>query len=137
MCGIMGYIGRRDALPILLDGLRRLEYRGYDSAGVLHRAPRWIQRGGLEWAYRTIQDPRRWRGAATIPGALWPAGAKPPHNPGRYLGARRPPGTGRGRLAFPSGMELQRSKRIDTTTTPICGRVEAIHVRHHGLHRAA
>ena len=34
MCGIMGYVGRRDALPILLDGLRRLEYRGYDSAGV-------------------------------------------------------------------------------------------------------
>jgi glucosamine--fructose-6-phosphate aminotransferase (isomerizing) len=34
MCGIMGYIGPRDALPILIDGLRRLEYRGYDSAGV-------------------------------------------------------------------------------------------------------
>ena len=34
MCGIVGYVGRSQAAPILLDGLRRLEYRGYDSAGV-------------------------------------------------------------------------------------------------------
>src|SRR5438067_4173041 len=34
MCGIVGYVGRAQAAPILLDGLRRLEYRGYDSAGV-------------------------------------------------------------------------------------------------------
>src|SRR5690349_15284714 len=34
MCGIVGYVGRAQATPILLDGLRRLEYRGYDSAGL-------------------------------------------------------------------------------------------------------
>ena len=34
MCGIVGYVGPEQALPIVLEGLRRLEYRGYDSAGV-------------------------------------------------------------------------------------------------------
>ena len=34
MCGIVGYVGPDQALPIVLEGLRRLEYRGYDSAGV-------------------------------------------------------------------------------------------------------
>jgi len=34
MCGIVGYVGKRTAAPVLMDGLRRLEYRGYDSAGI-------------------------------------------------------------------------------------------------------
>ena len=37
MCGIVGYTGRRQAAPVLLDGLSKLEYRGYDSAGLAVR----------------------------------------------------------------------------------------------------
>jgi glucosamine--fructose-6-phosphate aminotransferase (isomerizing) len=43
MCGIVGYVGRKPLLPVLLDGLRRLEYRGYDSAGIAV-----VRRGTLE-----------------------------------------------------------------------------------------
>ena len=43
MCGIVGYVGYRRIIPVLLDGLRRLEYRGYDSAGIA-----WPEDGRLE-----------------------------------------------------------------------------------------
>ncbi len=43
MCGIVGYAGRRPGKPIILDGLKRLEYRGYDSAGIVL-----VEDGGLE-----------------------------------------------------------------------------------------
>ena len=38
MCGIVGYVGKKQAAPILLDGLSKLEYRGYDSAGLAVRS---------------------------------------------------------------------------------------------------
>src|SRR3569833_756564 len=34
MCGIVGFVGRKKVVPVILEGLRRLEYRGYDSAGI-------------------------------------------------------------------------------------------------------
>ena len=44
MCGIIGYVGPRECKPLLLQGLERLEYRGYDSAGIALR-----EEGGLEY----------------------------------------------------------------------------------------
>ena len=43
MCGIVGYVGDRPAIGVILDGLKRLEYRGYDSAGVAVLGPDGLQ----------------------------------------------------------------------------------------------
>ncbi|MCB1971589.1 MAG: glutamine--fructose-6-phosphate aminotransferase, partial [Geminicoccaceae bacterium] len=62
MCGIVGCVGRRPVTPILIDALRRLEYRGYDSAGIATLTERGIDRrraeGKLErLAARLAEDP--------------------------------------------------------------------------------
>src|SRR5687768_7739289 len=58
MCGIVGYVGRADAAPILLDGLRRLEYRGYDSAGLAVH-----ERGGAIGVVRAVGKLKNLEGA--------------------------------------------------------------------------
>src|SRR4051812_10329581 len=61
MCGIVGYIGEKDCTPILIDGLRKLEYRGYDSAGVAvlshpePGAPKRDDPRGPVWATRVVR----------------------------------------------------------------------------------
>ncbi len=41
MCGIVGYIGPKKVVPVIIEGLRKLEYRGYDSAGIAVVDARW------------------------------------------------------------------------------------------------
>ena len=48
MCGIVGYVGSRPAKDVIIDGLRRLEYRGYDSAGLAV-----VSDGALHWAKKS------------------------------------------------------------------------------------
>ncbi len=66
MCGIVGYVGSREAAPILLEGLRRLEYRGYDSAGVAIQNGQGLQMRKVAGRVEALSDTLR---TATIPGS--------------------------------------------------------------------
>jgi glutamine---fructose-6-phosphate transaminase (isomerizing) len=79
MCGIVGYIGGKDAVPVLFEGLQRLEYRGYDSAGVAV-----LNRGGLKVHKRAgrvdgliAAAPKRLRGTIGIGHTRWATHGKP------------------------------------------------------------
>jgi glucosamine--fructose-6-phosphate aminotransferase (isomerizing) len=79
MCGIVGYVGSQDAAPILLEGLGRLEYRGYDSAGLAV-----VARGGLKVrkvkgrvADLTADLPARFKGTPGIGHTRWATHGEP------------------------------------------------------------
>jgi glucosamine--fructose-6-phosphate aminotransferase (isomerizing) len=80
MCGIVGYVGDQEAVPILLDGLRRLEYRGYDSAGVavLHEGTIEVRRsvGKLANLEKALAD-RAIHGRTGIGHTRWATHGKP------------------------------------------------------------
>jgi glucosamine--fructose-6-phosphate aminotransferase (isomerizing) len=79
MCGIVGYIGKRDAAPILIEGLHRLEYRGYDSAGIA------VARGGelrlakCKGRVRELENllPERFKGSPGIAHTRWATHGEP------------------------------------------------------------
>ncbi|MGX1757513.1 glutamine--fructose-6-phosphate transaminase (isomerizing) [Streptomyces lydicus] len=79
MCGIVGYIGKRDVAPLLLEGLQRLEYRGYDSAGIaIHAKGTGKAAGGLKTVkakgrVRELESrvPKRFAGTTGIAHTRW------------------------------------------------------------------
>ena len=62
MCGIVGYVGARQAEQVLMEGLRRLEYRGYDSAGVAAVFARYARSAMLETLHQDYVRTARSKG---------------------------------------------------------------------------
>jgi glucosamine--fructose-6-phosphate aminotransferase (isomerizing) len=80
MCGIVGYVGPDEALPIILEGLQRLEYRGYDSAGVaiLNDGLKVIKTAGkLEMLEKVLADTGHPAGSAGIGHTRWATHGQP------------------------------------------------------------
>ena len=68
MCGIVGYAGKRQAAPILLEGLSKLEYRGYDSAGICVHTPQALAVSRSKGRLQTLRE--KCNSGADLPGAL-------------------------------------------------------------------
>ena len=85
MCGIIGYIGQKQVLPVLIDGLRRLEYRGYDSAGVAV-----VRNGSIELRRSAGKLARLEEVIATNPLARCAPSAYTQADTRRAVGAHRP-----------------------------------------------
>jgi len=79
MCGIVGYIGKRDAVPILMEGLRRLEYRGYDSAGIAVVRSSELRLVKCQGRVRDLENnvPNRFRGSPGIAHTRWATHGEP------------------------------------------------------------
>ena len=82
MCGIVGFVGREEAAPILLDGLARLEYRGYDSAGIaVYGEQEGLQvakaKGRLQVLYELVEGGKTVHGAIGLGHTRWATHGEP------------------------------------------------------------
>ncbi len=81
MCGIVGYIGQRNALPIVIEALKRLEYRGYDSSGcaLLHGSELQVykKQGKIIELERSLPEPNRCSGTIAIAHTRWATHGEP------------------------------------------------------------
>src|ERR1700732_710777 len=79
MCGIVGYIGKRDAVPILMEGLHRLEYRGYDSAGIAVARANELHVVKCQGRVRDLERifPKRFKGSPGIAHTRWATHGEP------------------------------------------------------------
>ncbi|MDP3115140.1 MAG: glutamine--fructose-6-phosphate transaminase (isomerizing) [Candidatus Cloacimonadaceae bacterium] len=81
MCGIVGYIGHRNALPIVVEALKRLEYRGYDSSGcaIMHENELQIykRQGKIIELERSLPEPNRCSGTIAIAHTRWATHGEP------------------------------------------------------------
>jgi len=79
MCGIVGYIGKRDAAPILMEGLHRLEYRGYDSAGIAVVRSGELRVAKCKGRVRDLEKlvPARFKGSPGIAHTRWATHGEP------------------------------------------------------------
>src|SRR5882672_402053 len=79
MCGIVGYVGERDAAPILMEGLHRLEYRGYDSAGIAVARAGELQLAKCKGRVGELEKllPQRFKGSAGLAHTRWATHGEP------------------------------------------------------------
>lgn len=81
MCGIVGYIGKRNAMPIVVEALKRLEYRGYDSSGcgIIHDGELLVikKQGKIVELERAIPDPAKCTGVVGIAHTRWATHGEP------------------------------------------------------------
>ena len=136
MCGIVGYVGPDRALPIVLEGLRRLEYRGYDSAGVavLSDGLSVVKRAGkLASLESALEDEDELVGNVAMGHTRWATHGAPD-------GSQRPPASG---LPRPDRRDPQRHHReLPDAPCPLgegrtCARVGDRHRVHRAPDRGA